>query len=103
MRIGSSFPIHIARAYGVTPAKRAEPEAKIGAAAPVARAERAAAHETSENVRQLVSGKVSGPVDFASASTPTSPAGPYQLYTRAADKIEAAVAVRIGRAIDVKG
>jgi hypothetical protein len=103
MRIGSSFPIHIARAYGVTPAKRAEPTAKIGAAAPVRQAERTEAHETSENVRQLVAGNVRGPVDFASASTPTSPAGPYQLYTRAADRIEAAVAVRIGSEIDVKG
>lgn len=103
MRISSSFPIHIARAYGVTPANRAAPIAHAGAAAPVQRAQSAAADQASENVQQLVAGKVSGPVDFASASTPTSPAGPYQLYTRAADKIEAAVAVRTGQAIDVKG
>jgi hypothetical protein len=103
MRISSSFPIHIARAYGVAPAMRAAPIAKAGAAATIQRAERAAAQETGENVRQLVAGQVSGPVDFASASTPISPAGPYQLYTRAADKIEAAVAVRTGQAIDLKG
>jgi hypothetical protein len=27
----------------------------------------------------------------------------YQMYTRAADKVEAAVAVRIGSTLDVKG
>jgi hypothetical protein len=103
MRIDSSLPIHIARAYGVTPTKRPAPVARSGAIGPAQPTEKAAPHEPGEKVRQLVAGKVTGPVDFASASTPTSPAGPYQLYTRAADKIEAAVAVRTGQAIDVKG
>jgi len=103
MRISSSIPIHVARAYGVTPTRQAALPAKTNAIEPVRQNDGVQTHQPGENIRQLLAGNVSGPVDFASASTPTSPAGPYQLYTRAADKIEAAVAVRIGRAIDVKG
>jgi hypothetical protein len=103
MRIDSSLPLHIARAYGVMPTKHAAPTAQPGAIAPTQPTEKVAAQEPAENVRQLIAGRVRGPVDFASASTPTSPAGAYQLYTRAADKIEAAIAVRTGQAIDVKG
>ena len=103
MRIDSSIPLHVARAYGLMPAARSAP---LKAAAPVEQPKAAAPAEASrppDGVQKLIAGHVPGAVDFASASTPTSPAGAYQLYTRAADKIEAAVAVQIGRAVDIKG
>lgn len=103
MRIDSSLPLHIARAYGVTPAKRSAPVAPTAAIAPAQPTGQVAAEPPSENVQRLIAGRVRGPVDFASASTPASPAGAYQLYTRAADKIEATIAVRTGQAIDITG
>jgi len=101
MRINGSIPIHIARAYGLPPTKNVAP---VRPSDPIEKTGRADAPPTQRgpgNIEKLVAGKVPGAVDFASASTPTSPAGAYQLYTRAADKIEAAVAVQLGRNIDV--
>ena len=89
MLINGSIPIHVARAYGVKP-----PAAPIPAVP-------AAAARPAEGVSSLVAGRVARPVDFA--AEPAPPGHAYQLYTRAADKIEAAVAVTIGRAIDVTG
>ncbi|MCP3903292.1 MAG: hypothetical protein GY715_06615 [Planctomycetes bacterium] len=90
--------MHIARAYGVTPTARPQ--------APAAPAEPSAPGAPSK-IDRLVAGTVN-----VSASPPPSVPdvvggaagqGPFQLYTRAADRIEAAVAVQIGRSIDVRG
>ena len=103
MRITGSIPIHIARAYNIVQARPAAPVQQTHQIAQSQRAEKVDAYKPSESVQQLIAGNVSGPVDFISASTPTSQAGAYQLYTRAADKIEAATAVQIGQSIDITG
>jgi hypothetical protein len=105
MRIGGNIPFNVARAYGVTPPQRPAPLAPLaptGAPAPAAPVQRDPV-ASNPRIEKLVAGTVPGGVDFGTASTPTTPAGPYQLYTRAADKIEATVAVELGRAIDVSG
>jgi hypothetical protein len=86
-------PMHIARAYGVSHAAR---PSFSSAAAP-----------SSQSAQGLVAGNVTEPVNFdatpaARSSSALSP-GVFQMYTRAADRIEAAVAIQIGRTIDVKG
>ena len=118
MNISGSFPINAARAYGVGPTR---PPVIANRAAPLARIDPApqtgAAHDVwkpaaapTSNVEQLVGGQVDGPV-FGSTPAPTprvtpgtpGTPGTYQLYTRAADKVEAATGVQVGRSIDVKG
>jgi len=59
--------------------------------------------ERTVGIDRLVAGRVPGGVDFHAASTPTSPAGAYQFYTRAADRLEASVMMRTGARIDVRG
>jgi hypothetical protein len=52
---------------------------------------------------RLVGGRVAGAVDF-SGSAPTASRGDVlPLYTRAADKVEASVAVRLGSTLDLRG
>ena len=107
MRIDSSLPMHIARAYGVTPnrpaagPKAADPTQLVQPVRP------ADAYEPANRISpidQIVAGKVSQAVDFDTSTLPRPSANePFQLYTRAADKIEAAVAVQVGRALDVTG
>jgi len=97
------MPIQVARAYGVKPARTAAPVRQVESVRQVRPIERAAEQQINENIEKLIAGTVKGPVDFSAASTPTSPAGAYQLYTRAADKVEASMAVQVGRAIDIKG
>jgi len=51
---------------------------------------------------------VSKPVDFDGVPAPrraatAAPTNVLQLYTRAADRVEAAVAIQLGRSIDVQG
>jgi hypothetical protein len=104
MEIGGSLPFHIARAYGVAgrpPAPGAQDVNKPSQATPVAQP----AQANGAAAQRLVAGSVSAPIDFDAPSLPSRPAdGPtLQLYTRAADKIEAAVAVRVGRMLDVQG
>jgi hypothetical protein len=86
MQIIGHMPLHITRAYGVMKA------------APAHRAANAAVPQ------KLVAGKVARPVDFTAAESRTSPASDaLQLYTRAADRVEAAVAIQVGRRLDVTG
>lgn len=88
------LPMHIAQAYGMR-ASSAVPQ------------NRAAGKESAGATGQLVAGSVSEPVNFE--ATPTAhdaaaiPAPVFQMYTRAADRIEAATAIQIGRSIDVTG
>lgn len=105
MQISGSIPMHVARAYGVAPSPGPGPgSGPVAPTAPAggARAIDARADEpASDRLRALIGGTVRGPVDFTTASPARS--GAFQMYTRAADKIEAAVDVQLGRAIDVKG
>lgn len=109
MEINGNIPIHVARAYGL------QRPAGPGQAAPI----RPTASTTglpmvsqvtgapttgdvgrSRSVDKLVAGTVHQPISFDGAAT-ISPNQTLQLYTRAADKIEAAVAVNVGRSLDV--
>lgn len=57
-----------------------------------------------EPINRLVGGTVDAPIRFDGAATAVPEAGgALPLYTRAADKIEATVAVNVGRAIDITG
>jgi len=106
MQIGGSFPIHIARAYGAKPTHASAPETPIKASALPSRLDQAS-NDSTQPVRlidKLIAGQVNQSVDFAIASTPANPAGnALQLYTRAADKIEAATGVLLGRSLDIRG
>ena len=84
MRIDSALPMHIARAYAIKPT------------APVQ-----STPQTRE-ASNLVAGRVAGTVDFDATQT-RERSDVLQLYNRAADRVEAAVAVQVGRALDVKG
>lgn len=80
---GCNLPRHVSQAYGMKPAARPEAAAQ-----------------------RLVAGTVTQPPAFdgpAIANRINLMNGALQLYTRAADKIEAAVAVQLGRAIDLRG
>jgi hypothetical protein len=102
MRIDTSVPMHVARAYGLKlmrPPVEAKAPAGVEGAAP---ATPVAKVEAAPKVSQLVAGQVAGPVDFNAAPKPVGAAEVLQLYTRSADRVEAAVAVQIGRQIDLK-
>jgi len=91
---GGSFAAQAAKAYGVKPPCAALPQAD--------------SPSPSSNVRGLVAANVTQPVSFESAqSNPllrsASASAALQMYTRAADKIEAAVGVALGRMVDLKG
>ncbi|MHC5115359.1 MAG: hypothetical protein ACYTGP_13130 [Planctomycetota bacterium] len=97
MRIDGSIPLHVARAYGLGPAPRAPrpapaatPALQVGAPRPPA-------------LDRLVAARTTAPIEFDAASTPASSADSLPLYDRAADRVEAAVAVQVGRTIDVRG
>jgi hypothetical protein len=92
---GNLIPPHVARAYGVPNAK---PFALPAATAPAS----PAAPATSP-AQSLVAGQVRGPIEFDGTSVPRPAAGVFHMYTRAADKIEAATAIQIGRTLDIKG
>ena len=92
MQVGGSFPINIARAYNLAASQKA---AQVG---PVAQATPAKA------IEQLIAGKTNQPMRFDGGAGAASVAGPaLQLYTRAADRIEAAVGVALGKSLDVRG
>lgn len=57
----------------------------------------------SDRIAQLVGGRVPGRVDFTGSAPTASPRDVLPLYTRAADKVEASVAVRLGSALDLRG
>jgi hypothetical protein len=107
MRIDSSLPMQIARAYGVTATRPASGARPAEQTSPVRAVRSVDAYEPTgrtTSISQLLAGKVSQAVDFDTSTLPRpGPAEPFQLYTRAADKIEAAVAVQVGRALDVRG
>jgi hypothetical protein len=93
MSISGPLPFHVARAYGIPPTTRGLP--RPGPDTPTAAPQPIAG--------SLVAGRVDGPLAYEGGRSPVAEGSPLQLYTRAADKVEAAVAVRLGRAIDVRG
>ncbi len=99
----------LASAKPVTTAQRAEQMrdvAVIGSIRPAAPTTATSATAPAGKLQSLIGAKVPGAVSFDAAASPAQPKGPapsLPLYTRAADRIEAAVAVNIGRAIDLRG
>jgi hypothetical protein len=106
---GNLFPTNVARAYGlpgVRPATAAAPSLAPDAASPLGRvapAGQSRAADALKGAQALIAGHVAGPITFDGVSVPNPTQGVYHLYTRAADKIEAATAVQIGRNLDIKG
>ncbi len=98
MRIGNGIPSHVARAYGVAQSGRARavpPMSPPAAPVPARRAQPEAPPG------DLIAGTVRQPVEFETPMKPSPPHGAsFPLYTRAADKVEAAVGVQVGRVID---
>ena len=106
MRIGGTLPPHIAQAYGIRSSAPAARARSGEAASPVARIEPRDTYEPSatSGAHRLVAGKVDRPLEFDGANVaPVRSADVLPLYTRAADKIEAAVGVHLGRSLDVNG
>ena len=106
MRINGSIPFHVARAYGAQKPQAARPAANpapppSSAAARPADAFQPAGAAQSPTIQSLIAGQVQRPIDFMPNVAPQSES--LQLYTRAADRIEAATAVQIGRSLDVRG
>lgn len=83
--------MHIAKAYAIKPAAPAVPTA------PTAPTSKPAATDA------LIAGRVDKPVEFNATSAPATTGNVFQMYNRAADRIEAAVAVQMGRQLDVQG
>jgi hypothetical protein len=82
MQINGGLPFHIARAYALP-----------AGCSPAA---------TATGVRSLVAASVERPINLEGDLSGPAPAdGALQLYTRAADKVEATVAVMLGRTLDV--
>jgi len=103
MHVSGPIPFHVARAYGQASAARpqfgapADHEQATGTpAAPQLRAAQSAARISGP----LIAGKVSGSVDFTGA-IPTA-GHSHSLYNRAADRVEAATAITIGRSLDLR-
>lgn len=108
MHINGSIPVHVARAYGVNRAQPTRPAGPATPAQPVARIRPSDSHEPGQTsnakIDALVAGRVDQPISFQGAAAPKSaPNAVLQLYTRAADRIEAATAVQLGRSLDVTG
>ncbi len=107
MQINGSIPMHIARAYGVKPAATTTPAPAPAPTPPAARVQQsdayapATAAQPNQRIEALVAGQVNQPIDFAPSPAPQSAV--LQLYTRAADRIEAGTAVQLGRSLDVSG
>ncbi|MBG81138.1 MAG: hypothetical protein CMJ39_10600 [Phycisphaerae bacterium] len=104
MEIGGPYPFRAVAAY--QPAGRVAPQPAVrqqGVVAPSAVPSPTNQAPTSA-VQSLVAGRVPGGMDFDAASViPNRPTNAFQLYTRVADRIEAATGVELGRVIDLKG
>jgi len=99
------MPLHIARAYGFTPAAStngARPTQTVSSASPNVFTQHADASRPSAAAQKLVAGSVQQPVNFESGTKPNA-AQTFQMYTRAADRVEAAVRIELGRAVDLRG
>lgn len=106
MEIHGSIPFHLAQAYAARPAGGAmhigtlQSPAGLSASPGLNIAGQARHATRSPLIDRIVGAIVHRPMEFDGAAT-VSPSASLQLYTRAADKVEAAVAVNVGRAIDI--
>jgi hypothetical protein len=98
VRIGDSIPFPAFRAYGF-PARPAPVAPCSGPDAPQA-----------HRVAQLVGARVAAPasvvgsaLEAPAAASAARGAAAYPMYTRAADRVEVAVAIQLGRTVDVRG
>jgi len=93
------LPFQAAKAYGVP-----QPRPATDVAGMIRPTTRSDAVNLSPGVQNLVAGAVSQSASFDNPRPPSVavPGHVLQMYTRAADKIEAAVAVQHGRTIDLK-
>ena len=106
MRIDGQLPVHIAQAYGISRVAPLRGPRPTAPSQPVHRTHSAqnAARPGAIGAERLIAGRVAGQVDFSgSATRDPNLTGTLQLYTRAADMLEAAIGVHLGRAIDVQG
>lgn len=128
--IGPGLPFNAARAYGLTgPAggtgPKSIPSRPAADAGPSAASRPSATSETfapsavrapehiepavapnaalAARLERLVGGRVPGRVDFTGSAPTASRGDVLPLYTRAADKVEASVAVRLGSSLDLRG
>ena len=104
MDIGGPYPFRAVAAYQPAGRVTAQPAVRqLGAVAPSAVPSPMNVAPAS-GVQSLVAGRVPGGMDFDAASMiPNRPTNAFQLYTRVADRIEAATGVERGRVIDLKG
>ena len=93
MRIHSIEVARASQAYGLRLTHRTPTATSVSRPSPTTRAP-----------DQLIAASVNRPVSFE-AHTPARaiPKAALQLYTRAADKLEAATAIQVGRSIDLTG
>ena len=106
MRIDGQLPMHIAQAYGISRVAPLRGPRPTVPSQPVHRTHSAqnAARPGAIGAERLVAGRVAGQIEFNGSSTrDPNNTGSLQLYTRAADKLEAAIGVHLGRAIDLRG
>ena len=105
MKIESSIPFQVARAYGLGSAAPKPSLARIGEAASRISvgvgSDRAVSRPMSDAAQPLVAGQVKGDLNLDRPSMPVS-TGVFSMYTRAADRVEAATAIAAGRMVDVK-
>ena len=105
--------MHIAKAYGVKPSPaKGSVQGRSGslpAVQPSSAPRQVEGGDTSRAVDSLVAGKVESASPgttinaLLDASTAPPAASGFSLYTRAADKVEAAIGVAMGKMVDVKG
>jgi len=97
--------VQAARAYGMR-VQAGRRETTVASIAPTATPARAADTTAIQSkIAGLVAARVSGRTATNSSHTSAVPANeaPLQMYRRAADRIEAATAIEVGRMIDVTG
>ena len=94
-----SIPFHLARAYGVEPARRVDAPAPIVEAKPADGRSR-----TPRGAERLVAAVVPGGIDFDAPAGPRPTGGAsIPMYRHPADRNAAATGVDAGRVIDVRG
>jgi len=104
MRIPPEITVQAARAYGLARPGSSPEAAPVTPLRPTPPMRTADEPRGDHHVGRLIGGHVAGSADPGAAATPTASGGEvFQLYSRAADKIEAAVAVQLGQSIDVRG
>ncbi len=104
MRITPATVALATRAYNVKPAQPSPPADNARITQPDTLSLRSVPTITATTAANLVSGSVVRAVNFDHhAPAPTQRPDTLALYTRAADKVEAATAVHVGRMIDLNG